>query len=166
MFEKMSLAQFQREFPDGLPVKVSSKRKAGTRATSIQDLRSSPPEPEEKKRSKYGNKPTKIDDLKFDSQRESDRYAELCLLLRLGEIERLELQPKYVLADEVQLEGELRCKKPLVYIADFTYYCKKRNKQIIEDVKSEATAKCKAYRIKKHLMKAYLGLDVTEIKYS
>ncbi len=161
MFERMTVAQLKKEFPNGVPINTKSKSKrSNVRAKGSSDLLANP---DEKKRSKYGNVKTEVSELSFDSQSEADRYSELRILERLGEIENLVLQPEYKLADGVLFEGDSRRKKDLLYIADFTYYCKKRAKQIIEDVKSPATAKCKVYRMKKHLMKAYLDLDITEI---
>lgn len=160
----MSLDQFNKEFPNGIPLKKNSKGKRSKRlpmADKEKPLVGG--SGDSKKRNKYGNIPVEMGGIKFDSEREESRYVELSIMLKLGEIENLELQPCFVLADSVFFEEEGKHKKELRYFADFTYYCKKRKKQIIEDVKSEATAKNPVYRMKKHLMKSQLGLEITEV---
>lgn len=58
---------------------------------------------DEKRKSKYGANKVEIDNIKFDSKRESERYLELKQLEKLGIIKELqlqvefELQPKFVL---------------------------------------------------------------------
>ena len=47
--------------------------------------------------SKYKNKKVQIDMYVFDSIAESRRYKELALLEKAGEIENLQLQPKFLL---------------------------------------------------------------------
>lgn len=49
------------------------------------------------KYNKYGNIKTVIDGIKFDSKRESERYLELKLLEKAGEISDLKLQPRFIL---------------------------------------------------------------------
>ena len=46
-------------------------------------------------RNKYKNKITKINGLTFYSKAEAKRYTELCLMQRGGEIEDLQLQPRF-----------------------------------------------------------------------
>ncbi len=52
-------------------------------------------------------------------------------------------------------------KKICSYIADFAYFIK--DKQIIEDVKSEITRKNPVYRIKKKLVEAMYNITITEV---
>jgi hypothetical protein len=84
---------------------------------------------------KYNARRTVVDGIAFDSRRESERYAELRLLERAGEIEALELQPKYVLQPPFEYMG--RKVRALVYVADFTYI--EGGTRIIEDVKGRET---------------------------
>ncbi|MGA2160279.1 MAG: DUF1064 domain-containing protein [Dehalococcoidia bacterium] len=116
------------------------------------------------KRQKYGNKKVEVDGIIFDSSKEARRYQDLKLLESGGKISDLTLQKTFELAPAVYLHG--RKKPALRYVADFVY-CKKDNpypgEVIIEDVKSKATRKNRAYRIKIHFMKSVLGLDVEEI---
>lgn len=95
--------------------------------------------------SKYKAKKTTVDGIRFDSQKEAARYCELKRLEQIGEIERLELQPKFELLppfvyDGVKIRG-------IVYRADFSYY--RGGVKCIEDVKGFRT---KEYLIKKKFL--------------
>lgn len=105
------------------------------------------------KPSKYRNRKVVVDDLEFASQKEANRFFELVILNRKGEISGLRMQPEFPL----KVNGHLIC----TYIGDFLYI-DKHGKKIIEDVKSEITRKNRAYRIKKKLMKACYGIDILE----
>lgn len=115
--------------------------------------------PPVKKRPKYKAQPTVVGDIKFASKAEAKRYGELRQLLRAGAIAELELQPVFQLAPSVMLDG--RKKPALRYVADFAYVDAATGRRVVEDVKGMATP---AYRIKRHLMKTYLGIEVVEIK--
>lgn len=117
--------------------------------------------PAEPKRSKYGNEKVVAGGVKHDSRKEAMRWLQLEQMQRNGIITDLARQVSFELAPAVRLAGERRQKPPLRYIADFTYMHK--GQLAIEDVKSEATRKNDAYRIKKHLMKSVLNLDITEV---
>lgn len=105
-----------------------------------------------KGRSKYNAKPVTRGGIAFASKREARRHHELLIMQRIGEISGLELQPEFeFVINEVKV-----CK----YVADFRY--QKDGAEVIEDVKSVATAKNRAYRIKHKLMKAVYGIDVLE----
>lgn len=101
-------------------------------------------------KTKYGNAPTKVGQTVFASKREADRFAELNLLEKAGEIRALELQPKF----NCMVNGQKVCS----YRADFAY--QKNGKRIIEDVKGYKTP---LYRLKKKLVLACLGIEVVEI---
>lgn len=113
------------------------------------------------KGAKYGNHPTIIDGHRFDSKKEARRYQELRYLEQKGVIENLALQVAFELAPSVRFEDEKRAKPALKYVADFVY--SEGGRRIVEDVKSGATAKAAAYRIKRHLMKAVHGIEVKEV---
>lgn len=110
--------------------------------------------------SKYGAKKTQIDGITFASLAEARRYSELKLLERAGHITSLELQPKFELAPSVKYTGAARAKPALRFVADFSYVDHLGN-TIVEDVKGFKT---KEYQIKKHLMLAFLGIEVTEVR--
>ena len=100
-------------------------------------------------RTKYGAVKTVIDGIKFDSKKEAKRYQDLRLLERSGEIESLELQPRYDLIVNGVNIG--------FYKADFRYW--RGCKQIIEDVKGMRTA---TYQLKKKLIAAIYGIEILE----
>lgn len=108
------------------------------------------------KRSKYGNKKVVIDGETFDSQREYDRWSDLCGYEQAGLITELERQVTYVLAPSVKLAGEKRAKPALRYVADFRYV-DENGKTVVEDAKGHET---KEFRTKRHLMKSVHGIDV------
>lgn len=111
-----------------------------------------------KKKPKYRNKRVVVGGLKFDSRRESARWAELQAMERRGEISDLRRQPAFVLAASVKFAGSKRAKPALRYVADFFYH--EGTARVVEDIKSPATAKNAAFVIKRHLMLALYGLDV------
>jgi hypothetical protein len=105
------------------------------------------------KRSKYGAKRTEFDGIEFASKAEAARYQELRVLERKGTISCLELQPVFELAPAVKLDG--KTKPALRYVADFRYLG--NSGAVVEDVKGMQT---QAFRIKRHLMKTVLGIEV------
>lgn len=115
------------------------------------------------KRPKYGNKKIEIDSVKFDSKKEAKRYQGLQVMEVMGEIKDLELQPKFELVKSVKFAGTDRAKPAIRYFADFAYTDVLTGKRIVEDVKSPATKKNPAYRMKKHMMLAIHGIEVKEV---
>ena len=106
--------------------------------------------------SKYSNKKTEVDGILFDSKAEAKRYIKLQTLQNLGAIEGLERQKKYVLC-----KGRWHDGKPfsISYVADFVYVLD--GELIVEDVKGYKT---KAYELKKKLMKAVYGIEISEVR--
>ena len=84
---------------------------------------------------KYHNRKVQIDRYVFDSVKEGQRYRELALLEKAGEISELELQPKFLLQESFRKNGKTFMK--IEYIADFKYT--ENGKTIIEDVKGIKT---------------------------
>lgn len=66
---------------------------------------------------KYHNRKTVIDGIRFDSQREGERYRELKLLKTAGVVLDFELQPEYVLLEGFTKNGTRY--HPIKYRADF-----------------------------------------------
>jgi hypothetical protein len=122
--------------------------------------RASQPEPEKKPR-KYRNNKVVVDGIEFDSGKEARRWAVLKLQLAAGQITDLRRQEVFELAPAACLHGEDRMKPAIRYVADFSY-CRD-GVRIIEDVKSHATRTLAVFRLKKHLMKTVLNLDVHEM---
>ena len=111
-------------------------------------------------RAKYGAVKTQVDGITFDSKAEASRYQELKLLERDGHISSLELQPKFELAPSVKFAGASRSTPALRYFADFRYL-DHNGKVIVEDVKGMKT---REYQIKRHLLKAIHGIDISEVR--
>jgi hypothetical protein len=103
--------------------------------------------------SKFRNRITLEDGIKFRSARESERYKELKLMQQSGAIMSLKLQPRYPL--------ELNGVKLTTYVADFEYVdCASEGSLVVEDVKGAHTP---LYTLKKRLMRAIHGIDITEL---
>jgi hypothetical protein len=113
---------------------------------------------EKKKKSKYGNKKVIIDRIKFDSQKEANRYLYLNLLQKEGLISDLRLQVKYELQPSYQFDGRLV--KPIIYTSDFSYYDCKEKQVVIEDVKGYRTL---VYKLKKKMFEYKYGIEIKEI---
>lgn len=100
---------------------------------------------------KYGAKAVVIDGIRFPSQRQGNRYAELKLLARAGEIMELEL--------EVDIPFTWDGKVIFNYRADFTYFDRRCHK-VVEDVKGVRT---EVYKLKKKLIEAQHGIKIVEV---
>lgn len=103
-----------------------------------------------KGRSKYGNEPTEVDGITFQSGREAKEYGRLKLLERRGVISELRLQQPFALV----VAGV----KVATYRADFTYF--EGGVFKVVDAKGYRTA---LYRLKRRLMKAIHGIDIIEV---
>lgn len=105
-----------------------------------------------KKKSKYKNTKTEVDGIVFDSLKEANRYKELRLLLKVGEIGLLKRQVEY----ELNPRGSYSLK----YISDFEYTIATTGEQVVEDVKGFRT---KEYLKKRRLMKKVHGIEIVEL---
>lgn len=99
--------------------------------------------------SKYRNKPTVVDSIRFHSKKEARRYSDLKLLERAGAIKNLRLQVPYVFMHNDT--------KICSYRADFVY--EEGQRSIVEDTKG---VKTKDYVIKRNLMRAFYGIEILE----
>lgn len=99
--------------------------------------------------SKYGAQSVVVDGHRFPSKREAARYRLLKLRAAAGDIEGLELQPRYPLV----VNGV----KVAVYVADFRY--REAGAVVVEDVKGVRTP---VYRLKKKLVSALYGFTIKE----
>lgn len=105
---------------------------------------------------KYGNKKSvAADGTKFDSRAEHRRWVHLCHLQAAGLISDLRRQVVYELVKSVKFHGASRAKPAIRYVADFVYM--EKGAEVIEDVKGVLTTE---FKLKRHLMKAVLGLEV------
>ena len=102
---------------------------------------------------KYHNKKTVVQGIKFDSKKEANRFLELQMLEKAGEISQLERQVKFELIPKQK--GERSCS----YIADFVYRTKD-GEQIVEDTKGYRTPE---YKIKRKLMLFKYNIAIKEV---
>lgn len=112
-------------------------------------------------RSKYGAVKTQVDGHVFASKAEAKRYLQLKELERLGQIDSLELQPKYELAPGVRFSDATRATPALRYVGDFRYF-NHEGDLVVEDVKGGPVTE--GFRIKRHLMLAIHGIEVREVR--
>jgi hypothetical protein len=118
--------------------------------------------------SKYRNRKLSVDGDEFDSQKEAIRYQELKILEKIGEIEGLRRQVKYLLIPEQREQDKTGkrggvqkgkiLEREVSYIADFVYT--KDGETIVEDTKGVRT---KEYIIKRKLMLFIHGIRIHEI---
>jgi hypothetical protein len=105
---------------------------------------------------KYGNKKIIVDNIKFDSKKEANRYQELKLLEKAKMIEDLRLQVR------LEIVPKQAGERNVVYVADFMYFDKTLNKCIIEDTKGFKT---KDYIIKRKLVKLKYCQDTSVCEF-
>lgn len=114
---------------------------------------------------KFNAVKTVIDGYTFASKLEAKRYGELLMLQKAGEISGLMLQPSYalvVVGNGCGNEPKGFTSRVGTYVADFTYFDKRTQMVIIEDVKGFKTP---LYRWKKKHVEAQYGVTITEITY-
>ena len=88
---------------------------------------------------KYNAKKTVVNGITFDSKLEAERYEQLLLLERAGEISGLVLQPEFqILQGFVNAETGEKIKSRF-YVGDFRYINNATNKMIVEDTKGMET---------------------------
>lgn len=107
-------------------------------------------------RNKYGAKKTQVGDVNFDSKREANRWMELQLLQRAGEISDLQRQVK------VELIGQYRplytrTGRKMILTFDFSYI--EDGVQYYEDAKGYPT---RDYEVRVAVARA-MGLEVREV---
>ena len=101
---------------------------------------------------KAAPKPSKYKNVRtngFDSKKEFERYMELLLMEKAGEIRHLQTQVGFELHVNDIAIGR--------YVADFLYY--ENMRKVVEDCKGVLTP---VYRLKKKLMLAIYGIEIKE----
>lgn len=121
------------------------------------------------KANKYGARKVVRDGMVFDSKAEAERWEELKLLQRAGEIAGLDRQVKYEIIPEHREPDSIGPKDGVkrgkvieparYYVADFVYYEAETAQLVVEDVKGFRTPE---YRLKKALMYDRYGIRVRE----
>lgn len=112
---------------------------------------------------KYRAQPTEVEGIRFASIREAQRYQELRLLERAGEIRNLETQPSFPITINGR-QVRVRSKgypngRAMKAVMDFAYF--DGNRRVIEDVKGMDTP---VSRIKRALVEAIYGVRVEIVK--
>jgi hypothetical protein len=102
---------------------------------------------------KWRHKPVVVDGVHLDSQAEGNRYAELLILQRAGEVTDLRVHPRYSMIVNGRYVGD--------YIADFEYR-DGAGQRVVEDVKSPVS-RTPVYRLKRKLVDAIFGINIVEI---
>ncbi|XEC97629.1 DUF1064 domain-containing protein [Paenibacillus tarimensis] len=111
-----------------------------------------------KKPSKMRNIRTMVDGIMFASIAEANRYRELTLLMRTGEVHIFVRQPRFLLQEGYEKNGEWIGK--LEYVADFLIVYSD-GRTVIEDVKGRRT---RTYIDKRKLFeKRYPHLKIVEV---
>jgi hypothetical protein len=85
---------------------------------------------------KYHARRTSVDNITFDSAAEANRYAELLILLKAGEIKDLIVHPKYEIVPYMFINDKRY--RAVFYEADFEYKTPD-GKVFVEDVKGVET---------------------------
>lgn len=109
---------------------------------------------EEKKESKYRNQITRRYGKTFDSKHEAERYEELKMLEKAGEITGLMHHVKF------RIENKNEKNREASYEADFVYLDCKKLRWIVEDAKGFVTDE---YKLKKKAMYNRYGIDIQEV---
>lgn len=120
---------------------------------------------------KYRNLKTVVDGISFDSRKEANHYNRLKQLADNKEIEDLRMQVKYELIPAIWEEHVVHLKtkdktvrkcvqRAVNYIADFVYKDMKTGEEVVVDVKGMRT---KEYKLKKKMMRAFLGISIVEV---
>ena len=111
---------------------------------------------------KYRSRKITVDGITFDSVKEANRWQELRMLERAGEIRDLQRQVPFVVIPAQRDENGKLIEKEVRYVADFTYIEKGKLTRTVEDVKSEAT-RTREYIIKRKLMLYRNGIRIREV---
>jgi hypothetical protein len=117
------------------------------------------------RRHKYRAVPTTVDGIRFASKKEAQRWVELRLLEKAGEIWDLERQPRFpLLVPSTWWHlGRALKRRPVKigeYRGDFKYHDRRSTPYTVEDVKGFKTA---LYRWKKKHVEAQYGITITEV---
>ena len=108
--------------------------------------------------SKYRNEKVYLDGIKFDSNRECQRYIELKTMQKAGLIKDLELQKRFVLQEGYVMQGKKI--RPITYVADFVYFDIENQKTVVEDAKGMRTD---VYKMKKKMFEYRYQIPIIEI---
>lgn len=102
---------------------------------------------------KHGNRKVEIDGFLFDSALEADRYQELKLREKAGDLWDLAIHPKYLVHDKFRHNGKTI--RAIHYEADFEYKEPGNDLPVVEDTKGHRTG---VFKIKRKLFLKRYGM--------
>lgn len=104
----------------------------------------------EEKPTKFGNKPTWVNDHLFQSKKEAQYYVDLLLQERCGNVREIKLQPRYLIQEAFTKNGKKYQK--IEYVADFEYEEKAvRGHHWVERIVDTKGVKTEAFKIKQKM---------------
>jgi hypothetical protein len=109
-------------------------------------------------KNKYKNSIVVIDGIRFDSQKEAARWEKLRSLEKIGVINNLQRQVKYILIPSQRDQNGKVIARQCSYYADFVYL--QDGKIVVEDTKGVKTPE---YIIKRKLMLYVHGIKISEV---
>ena len=126
------------------------------------------------RRGKYNAHKVERHGLKFDSEREADRWDFLLECQRQGLITELKRQQEFVLLpDEYedvakQLKTKIKYERKRVYVgvryrADFVYFHVGKQKHVVEDLKASPKMIPADYILKEKMMHSLLHIDIHRV---
>ena len=126
------------------------------------------------RRGKFNNKKVVRHGIKFDSEREADRWDFLLDCQRQGLISELKRQVEFVLIpDEYsevkkQLKTKVKVEKKRTFIgvrykADFVYWHIAKGYHVVEDLKASPKMIPKDYQLKEKMMHSLLHIDIHRV---
>lgn len=95
---------------------------------------------------KFGNVPTELDGIRFDSLKEAHRWAALRLLEKAGVIRDLRRQVRIPLEGKAGPIRFVPSGRAAFYVADFVYFDVPKGAEVIEDSKGHQTTEFKLKR--------------------
>jgi len=98
---------------------------------------------------KYNARKTPYDGYVFDSGKECQRYKDLRLLEKAGEIYGLTVHPKFILQEGFMWHGKKI--RPITYTADFMY--QEDGNTIVSDVKGGKATQTQLFKVKVKMLK-------------
>ena len=126
------------------------------------------------RRGKYNNKKVERHGIKFDSDKEADRYDFLLDCQRRGLITDLKRQVQFTLLPDEYKEFPKQQKTKVKYVkkrvfigvgyrADFVYFHVAKQVHVVEDVKASPKMIPKDYQLKEKMMHSLLHIDIHRV---
>jgi len=125
--------------------------------------------------SKFHNKITIVDGIKFDSKRESEYYIIFREAQKRGEIVNLRLQVPYELIPAVYVDEVKHLKtkdklvkkcvqRPVFYYADFVYEDADTGIQHVIDVKGGGATATRDFKLKKKMLRYFHNTEIEIVR--